>query len=472
MNARFRILPWRPATRPAGALVVLLVVALGAALVAAGPAIAPGSSLARAAATEDGPGGAGDRRLRLEAIETRPDEPGLAAALGDLIDLAPGDPIEADDLRAARRTIARAGWFETFEVYTAPGSARGQLILHVDGDLDRGVRFETGFGHEPLDGWYLNLVGASMRHVFGPASVARANVQLGQRRAMTRFEVEARRVGGSRLDLLFDASSGNEEWLAYQGDRRYVQGIDRDYTRVGARLHLDRTTSLALWIGASRADPGDLAVTGDTWVEPPSDLVGPDQDAQHFADLRLDLVRDRRDRVQPWRRGSWTLLRTDVSRPREGGDAFVRTRAAFRGAMPLPGQQALALRADAAWADRGTPYHLRPVFGGQGSVRGFRDASLSGGRGARAMAAAGLEWRVPLLPRGGDDARVHGVVFADTGRFVDADGDLGRWSTALGWGLRVRLPWVERIALDAGIPLTPTATEDAFWVHGSLGFGF
>lgn len=415
-----------------------------------------------------------DRRLILEGIETEPDHPALAAVLGDLVGLAPGQEIDAEDLQAARRTIARSGWFEEVEVYARPGSEPGRLVLRVEGPLDDSLRFETGVGHDPLDGWYLNLFGARMHHLLEPGSTARANMQFGQRRSTARLEFELPRVGGSNVDVLFDAGGGTEEWLAYDGDTLYTQTVSRGYGRLGARVHLTKSTALALWIGGSNARPRDpeLDFGSEETDFDATQLVGAYGDRERYADTRLDLTWDRRDRVQPWRHGSWGLLRVEASRPENDDPTFVRTRAAFRGAMGLPGQQALALRADAAWVDRGTPYHLRPVFGGQGSVRGFRDASLSGGLGARAIAAAALEWRVPLLPRAASDPRVHGVVFVDTGRFLDSEGEPGAWSTAVGWGVRVRLPWIERISFDAGIPLTPTATGDSFWVHGSLGFGF
>jgi outer membrane protein assembly factor BamA len=105
-------------------------------------------------------------------------------------------------------------------------------------------------------------------------------------------------------------------------------------------------------------------------------------------------------------------------------------------------------------------------------VRGFRDASLSGGEGARAIFATALEWRVPLLPRSDSDARVHGALFVDTGTWIDADGSSNDWATSVGWGLRVRLPWIQRLSIDMGVPLTPTVTGDPFWVHFGLGFGF
>ena len=285
-----------------------------------------------------------DRTLRLEAIETIPPDAGLAAALGDLLDLHPGDALTADDLVTARRDVARTGWFERVEVYTRPGSVRGRVVLRVEGTLDDGLNFETGVGHDPLEGWYLNLVGASMRHQMGAGSTLRANVQFGERRQMLRFEAEAPRVGGGPIDLLFDAGNGVEDWFAYDGDVRFEQDVERSHYRFGARWRVGRAVSSTLWIGESRHEPQPVVIEPIDGGPEPASLFGAFDGEERQVDFRLDLTLDRRDRVQPWRRGAWTLLRADASIPRDDRPAFARARAAFRGALPLPQNQALALR--------------------------------------------------------------------------------------------------------------------------------
>ena len=130
------------------------------------------------------------------------------------------------------------------------------------------------------------------------------------------------------------------------------------------------------------------------------------------------------------------------------------------------------MRLGGLWTDRGTPYHLRPIFGGLGTVRGFRDASLSGPFGTRAHVSGAVELRVPLLPRLDRDPRMHGVLFVDGGSYLTADGGWAEPSVGVGWGVRIRVPWIDHIAFDAGVPLTPTGTEDPFWAHLQLGMGF
>ena len=143
-----------------------------------------------------------------------------------------------------------------------------------------------------------------------------------------------------------------------------------------------------------------------------------------------------------------------------------------RGNVAVGETSGLSLRARGAFTDPATPYHQRPTFGGLASVRGYRDASLSGPFGARGTLNASVEFLTPLLPRGSDRPRVLGVLFVDAGNFASSDGTWGDGVVGVGWGLRVRVPWVDHIAIDTGLPLSPTGTSDPFWVHLGLGVGF
>jgi hypothetical protein len=74
------------------------------------------------------------------------------------------------------------------------------------------------------------------------------------------------------------------------------------------------------------------------------------------------------------------------------------------------------------YASTDTPYFLRPIAGGVGSVRGFPDAGLSGPLGAQALCQASAEWRHPLIGSKSRSPRVVGTVFADAGDHWDAGG--------------------------------------------------
>ncbi len=69
--------------------------------------------------------------------------------------------------------------------------------------------------------------------------------------------------------------------------------------------------------------------------------------------------------------------------------------------------------------------------------------------------------------------RLAGLVFADLGWA----GDTGLGSDAtvkagVGYGLRVRVPWLDRIGIDVGVPLSPSPFDESFHLNLSLGWTY
>ncbi len=409
--------------------------------------------------------------LVLEEIRVQPPGGGEERVVRALLPLQPGAAIDADALLAARETLATSGYFKEVHVFTSRGSRRGAVVLHVETTLDRTAQFETGFGHEPLDGWYLNLVGVRWNSPWRRGGHVRVGAQLGQRTGGVSFELLRPQLLGPHVDFLVEARSETERWLVYEGDQLRDQRIERPQLAVGLRATLGSRAHATLWAGVSAARP-DATLDGREGArdEPAGRLV-PGAREENYQDARLDVRVDGRDPVTPWRRGAWAGVALRATRARDGAD-FWRADVEASGAVPLPAHAAFALRARGVYTGPGTPYHLRAVVGGAGSIRGFRDASLSGPQGARGAWQATGELRVPLVGVDAPRPRLVGLVFADVGNHWDTDGRAFGVSAGLGYGLRVRVPWIQVFGLDVGMPLTDDLTDDPFWVHGTLGFTF
>jgi outer membrane protein assembly factor BamA len=104
-------------------------------------------------------------------------------------------------------------------------------------------------------------------------------------------------------------------------------------------------------------------------------------------------------------------------------------------------------------------------LGGLYTVRGFPSQSLTDPEGSTVFGAASLEFRAALVGRR-DRPRLAGVLFVDAG--VDDDEP----AAAAGFGVRLRVPWLESLGLDLGIPLTESPIEEAFHANASLGWSF
>jgi outer membrane protein assembly factor BamA len=410
--------------------------------------------------------------LTLESVVVTPPGGGEETAVRLFLDLRPGDPLDAETLAEARDALESSGYFRHVSLYTSRGVQPGAVVLHVEADLDRRLRFETGFGYEPITSWYLNLVGVRWNNPLRRADHLRLGVRLGLRTAGVNASGAQPALFGSHLDLLGELANENEQWLAYEGEDLRRQEIDRGLARLGLRWRLPADVDLVVWGGVSSALP-DSVLRGAEGVEdePAGRLVPRTDEREIYRDLKLVLTLDRRSRKTPWRSGQWYGLQVRTSSIR-GGAAFWRADLDGRLFAPLGSKGALALRARGIYTDPATPYHLRPIFGGFDTIRGFRDASLSGPNGARALWQANAELRFALTPRPGPDARVLGVVFGELGDHWNESGEHQGVSVGVGYGLRVRVPWIQIFGIDVGIPLTPTKTGDPFWIHATLGMSF
>lgn len=423
------------------------------------------------AAPARGEVGGAPRPLILEAIVVRPAGGVEEAVVRRLLPVRPGDPIDAEGVLSVRGVLERSGSFRSVEAFTSRGTVRGTVVLEIEADLDHTAQFETGFGHDARRGWYLNLLGVRWNSPYRTGGSVRFGARLGQRLGEFYFETERPALGNGPFALQIQGTSGGETWLVQEGADLKTQQIARGRLRAGLEWKPTRTFTTTFWAGAARARP-EATLDGRHGVpdEPAGRLVPVPQN-QTYREIALESVWDHTDPLAPWRRGAWVAARVQASDP-TNGKAFVRADFEARGALPLPAHAALAWRGRAEFADPGTPYHWRSVTGGTGSVRGFRDASLSGPLGARAAWLASGELRVPLAGVDRSRPRVTGLVFVDVGEHWDAAGQRAGTAVGIGYGMRVGVPWVQVLGLDVGVPMTTNNTGDPFWVHGSLGFSF
>lgn len=407
----------------------------------------------------------------LEAIRIEPPDEAVERAVRAHLRLPLERPVALGELLSAERTLELSGYFRRVDVYTERGTAPGRVVLVVSGELDRSAHLESGFSHEPAAGWVLDVVGVRWNSPFRRGGYLRTGLRVGFRASELHAEWMRPRLFGRGMDFLVQADAGSHLWLAVDGEDLYRQDIGRGQLRTGLRFQVGRATTATLWLGRSGADPENRLAGVDIEDEPAGRLVPVPGDPQRFSDLALDVrwVGDRPDEV--WRHSTSLGASVRGSQPDEG-DAFAISHLQLGWARPWGARNALAWQLTGAWSSPGTPYHLRPVFGGTGSVRGYRDASLSGPLGARARWRAGVEFRRRLLTAGDGRARVVGQVFADAGQAWSVTGEPADPVASAGYGVRIRVPWIQVFGIDVGVPLSPTVTRDAFWVHATLGFRF
>ena len=205
------------------------------------------------------------------------------------------------------------------------------------------------------------------------------------------------------------------------------------------------------------------------------DALKADADETLITGLLFRMTRDTRDHVVYPRSGSFALLSLEANNTFLGGDEiFTRTVLDVRKLAHLGSDRVLSGRVNAGITTSGTPYYERFALGGIYSIRGFRELSLSPTAGDDGFWLAGCELRFPLIGSPDAPPRLSGLVFVEGGQGWQRGNALSTADieSAAGYGVRLRLPWLGMLGIDAGIPLSPGRTGDNFRVHGSLGFSF
>ncbi len=470
------------------------VVAASVAPAAAGPPCAaragmtPASTTAAASAATAPPISAPARRLRVERVEVEGNARVAERVVRRHAALAAGDPLDPAALARARRRLMATGYFRDVRIAPRRGSRPGDVVVRIAVDERPNPVFETGFGYHDLNGWFLTLVGLRLHNLLGDDSTLRLGLRLGFR--VIGADLAWRKAIGNdaRTALALRLSAYTAEQIFYTDDPALRTGTDpvsgyrQDVSRGTLELLLEHR------LGArARIEAGLVSHTArPDSVFAPLDAPGSTQPADSLpsalrarnAELSwggatVRFYRDTRDSREWPRRGSFVRATLDLyGASSERTDAFVRATIDARRFVAAGAGRVLALHVAAGATSRRTPYFERFYLGGNYSVRGYREWSLSPEDGDHAFWTASAELRLPL---GGASARprVVGLAFVDAGTGWQIDEhEPGDVFASAGWGLRVRLPWVGTLGLDAGVPWTSSPTGDPFRLHALVGFSF
>jgi len=194
----------------------------------------------------------------------------------------------------------------------------------------------------------------------------------------------------------------------------------------------------------------------------------------------MRVIRDTRDDVDYPRSGSLNIVRvrfnsTELGSDREYAKGIVDLRKHFG----VGERSAISTRLHGGVTGQAAPYYDRFYIGGIYSIRGFAEWSLSPAGGDEAFWTGSAEFRFPLTFSGTGQPRVTGLLFADVGQgFVSTPGQsrlsssLDEVQAGVGYGVRIKIPWLGTLGVDGAVPLTPGRTGDPYRIHLSLGFSF
>ena len=404
--------------------------------------------------------------------------------------IQPDDTVTVSALVKARYDVLYSHHLvRDVRVSTLPGSRLGYVSVEMEIDERSRIAFETGFGYHDIYGWFLTVAGLRLQPVKGNDSMWRAGVRIGFH--LTGLDADWEKPGMLENGAGVGARGWiyNQEHLFYgpgpqpQEDKPAQQEFRQNISRAGAELYLlykqQRTTRFTFGLRAEKVDPDSTFKDADTDDEyPGSDLPPSMQSALKktvITGLQFRMIRDTRD-LQAWpRSGSFTSLSLQANTELLGGDEiFSKAELDTRFYLGTCGWRSINGRLKAGITSAGTPYYDKFFIGGIYSIRGFQELSLTPPRGHDGFWLAGLEWRVPLIPSEQIPPRLTGLLFFDAGQGWLRDEPLtpSTIQSSLGYGFRLRLPWLGMLGLDVGVPLSEETTGDSYRIHGAIGFSY
>lgn len=424
------------------------------------------------------------RALTLETLALEGNERTSRDAVLRRFPLREGEAVTPERILDAVDALRESGLFAQVDFRTAPGSARGLVVLTLV-VRERGVEFRFGTGYRDLDGWYLVPAELRFDNRLGGGERLRVTSKLGYRFA--------------GVDVTFAQPAAGARGRTYWGIEAGGHGVSRVYFVDGVEYaHRLGRGHLGAYVGrrvgrawrveiGARGETIDADSTAEAYEDddvrgvsrgddlPFADLppgVGDDVGERRGSVLHAEVARDTRSArlvcATP-ASGLWGRVRAEgIVREDARATAVTADVRAYRAA----GDLAFALRVRGGVVGNEAAFHDRFHLGGLYTVRGFPSQSLAPPAGDTRFWTASLEMRGPLVGRP-DRPTLAGLLFVDAGDgWSSGAPGIADAASSFGFGLRLRVPWVESFGVDLGVPLSGSPVGESFHGNAALGWNF
>lgn len=419
--------------------------------------------------------------LRLERVEIEGNHRTNSSRALEYLALPPGDALDPEAIEAAKQRLEESELFASVDLRAKPGSEPGQVVL-VAVVTEWRPRLRIGAGYQDLSGWYLVPLGVDLWNPIGRGE---------------QFSLAAR-VGYRVSGLVLSAAQPfTDESRSRFGASITAEGVERIYfdeaveiahhvNRGSLQLRLDSSPAPRMRLGAWITAQGvEVDSTARVYVDDPD----ADRDAgdkipfnsvppaiqravgQHdLARAGFSLAFDSRTGAELSLSGNH--VSAQVEAVGDGEKDWGILLLDWRHYRPL--QRGLLLAANTKFnaTARTAPFFERPYVGGLYSVRGFPSHALSPAEGDLRTLTGSVELRAALIGRR-DDPTLAGLLFTDAGLGVQDENPT--WSAVdvgMGFGFRVRVPWIRWLGIDVGFPVTPRPDLDPVHVNASIGWTY
>ena len=400
-----------------------------------------GYILARVSDVSMSPGGALTITINegmLEGIAVKGNDKTKTHVITREMKIKPGEAFNVKDARRSMQKVYNLGYFEDVNMKLNPGREPNSVVLETNVVEQKTGVFSVGAGYSQSDG-LIGIIELGDNNFRGTGDKVKIHWEFGGNANGNNYELGYTRpwLDSKQTSLGFTIYDMTHQYTDYNPRDLNLGDSTYDRNRQGWDITLGRPQ------GEFVQNYLTLKHRKDTYVRPVSgiDYTNPtDPRMNNYINDNFGLTRsvtlarvfDSRDNVFNATEGTRFSLSAEFAGKVFGGDFdFNKYTVEDRQYFKVGGQQVVAVRLLAGYAEGRMPDSGKFAVGGSDTLRGYNDDQFKGHK----MLAATAEYRFPVAKK------VEGVVFGDIGKAWDGEGyKLDDLKSSVGVGLRVTTP--------------------------------
>ncbi|MBU1701832.1 MAG: BamA/TamA family outer membrane protein [Candidatus Eisenbacteria bacterium] len=419
--------------------------------------------------------------LIIEKIEVQGNLRTSAGRIIAVSGLATGDPATPETIHSAAHRLRSSSYFSEVEVYTRAGTAPGRVVVVFSVSENR-PHFRLGMGYEDLSGWYLIPLQLNLDNLTGHGEILNLSARVGWRLSGLVLTYQNISLSDPRRFFELQLKGESVDRLYFLEGTEISQVVSQSGLGFHGEVPVADHLNLGGWFDVESFEPDSSAEVyrknemqdrreGD--IVPFEDLptgIQSEVGRRTLVSIGMSLGIDTRRGGGLRTRGLWgrTLGEYIFSEK----DGFPAWHWDLRAYTPIGSRLQLSARSLAGSVSSKAPFYKRYYLGGLYTVRGYPSHSLSTPEGHLNFATLSLELRAAWIGAAVDPL-LTGLVFCDLGTgWNDRWPDAGDISAGIGYGFRLRMPWIGRLGLDIGYPLNPSPVKESFHINASIGWTF
>lgn len=373
----------------------------------------------------------------LEGITVKGNEKTKTNVITREMKLKTGETFNVKDARRSMQKVYNLGYFEDVNMKLNPGKEPNAVVLETNVVEQKTGTFSVGAGYSKADGM-VGIIELGDNNFRGNGDKVKVHWEFGGNAGNKNYELGFTRpwLDAKQTSLGFTVYNMTNQYTDYNnttlgGDSTY------DRKRQGWDITLGRPAGEFIQNYITLKHRNDSFVQYISGIQPTQSYL-----QNNFGTTRsvtLMRVFDSRDNVFNATEGKRYSLTAEFAGKAFGGDFdFNKYTAEARQYLKVGGEQVVALRLTAGYADGRMPEAGKFAVGGADTLRGYNDDEFKGDK----MLSATAEYRFPVAKK------VQGVVFGDVGNAWEGEGyKLTDLKGSVGVGLRISTP-IGPIRLD------------------------